>query len=571
MQTEHAIAGDVGSAVLPGKAVRALQWVVLFVLIAPLWLVTRDLFDGATVSFARETQNPDGLYFWLLNSNWLLGVLFFKTVFMVSDLTGVGYQPIIKLVVSGLLVLIYSELVSLGVRMFRLPRAEAALAGLVCIASPSLYILVNSAAAPILLCLWLAFAGHRMFWDRKPAVRLLGLGFIAVSFQLNSNLVFVLALDVVCLLQNREQLRSRLKWFAALAAVAVAVYAGMRLVAPPRQIFVEYNQLLNPFAPADLRRMIRAVLMFLTWGVLPLAVLLLVMAVTWWPFRSRLPAQANSASPVAWFGLAAATFLCAAAAFPYVMVGKGPPLFTYVGHGDSLTEHVLRAAHAGPLAPTWANTSGRHGLLYSFVLGMACWMLIKVATQLFSGRFRPLAPLTLFGLMIPLFLAWVIPAYQNKLEHQYAEVSFSRGFSALPAAPAGIVDVRYSPPSDWLMWSNSAGMVLREAWGRSNYYAMFHSLDIYRDDLQWQYHAYFKTPGGLTSTLIQHSIAMDAYPGEDCISSYVAQLPQPHWLDLWLGGLASARVAPAKVTPLESTCASGRVLRNPTPQKKVIP
>lgn len=556
----------------PTRAVRAMQVIVLLLLIGPLWLVTRDLFDGATVALAAALNNPDGLYFWFSNGNWVLAVLFFKLCFAVSDLLGIGYLPVVKLAVTAMLLGLYGEFVFLGRRLLGFAADEARLVGLLCLASPSLYIFVNSGAVPILLCIWLVFVGHRLFWHDRLVGRLTGLALLGASFQLNSNLVFALALDVVFLYRFAPMRRARLKWFVLLLLTAITVYATMRLLAPPRQIFVEYNNLLNPLRAEDLRRMVRATAMFLTWGFMPLSALLAALtAALLWRGRSGAGSASSSLAPATpWFGILATVFLCAAAAFPYVMVGKGPPLFAYVGQGGGLTEQVLRAAHSGPLVPTWANTSARHGLLYAVPIAVLTWLLVRTALRRFQRGGTQFTAAGVFLVVLPLFLVWVLPAYRNKLEMQYAEISLIKGLKSVPPAPAGVVDLRYSPVSDWLIWANDANAMLREAWGRAHYYAMFHAIDAYRDDLQWQYHAYFKGPGGMKSPLIQRSVGMDGFPGEDCQSHYEAALPRPGLLDALTSGLLPASVGAAQVRLLTSTCRAGQQLPNPTPDKKAI-
>ena len=45
-----------------------LQLVVLLLVVGPLWLFSRDLFDGSIISQARAFNNPDGLYLWLMSA-----------------------------------------------------------------------------------------------------------------------------------------------------------------------------------------------------------------------------------------------------------------------------------------------------------------------------------------------------------------------------------------------------------------------------------------------------------------------------------------------------------------------
>ena len=561
-------------AASPGLSVRQLrllQAVTLLLLIVPHWMVTRDLFDGALASFAELSGHRDGLDFSLLNANWLLAAWFVQACFWLGDLLGIGYLVVVKLVISAMLLGLYHEFVRLGRDLFRLDDTEARLVGLLCLASPSLYTLVSSLVVPNPLCFWLAFVGHRLFWSDKAHWRWLGLLVTAVSFQLNSNLVFVLALDVVYLYRFRPQLRQRLPWFCLLFLVAVAVYAGMRLIFPPQQIYAQYNQLLNPFDPASLARLAKALVMFLTWGAIPISALLLATAAAA-VLRRRLGEAVPAANPaIDWFVPLAAAFLCAAAIFPYVMVGKGTPLFTWVSIGNGITEQVLRAVYAGPFAPTWANSSGRHGLLYSIPLAWLSWSCAKAVLQR-QGLWRQrIGPGWLFVLILPLFLVWVLPAYRNKLEMQFAEISLVNGFKTVPVAPPGVVDLRFGPAPDWLFWSSSGSLILRQAWGSSAYFAVFHQIDSWRDDLLWQYHTLFLAPGGLSSNLVQHSLAMDGYPGADCVSSYEARIPVPGSLDVWLSGWRQDAVPAAAVRLLAADCKAGRLMPNPTPLKMVIP
>ena len=561
-------------AASPGLSVRQLrllQAVTLLLLIVPHWMVTRDLFDGALASFAELSGHRDGLDFSLLNANWLLAAWFIQVCFWLGDLLGLGYLIVVKLVISAMLLGLYHEFVRVGRELFRLDDTEARLVGLLCLASPSLYTLVSSLVVPNPLCFWLAFVGHRLFWSDKVHWRWLGLLVTAVSFQLNSNLVFVLALDVVYLYRFRPQRRQRLPWFGLLFLVAVAVYAGMRFISPPQQIYAQYNQLLNPFDPASLARLVKALIMFLTWGVIPISALLmagLAAAVLRRGFRQSVP---DPKPVIDRFVPLAAAFLCAAAIFPYVMVGKGTALFTWVSIGNGITEQVLRAVYAGPFAPTWANSSGRHGLLFSIPLGWLAWSCAKAVLQRQGLWRRRIGPGWLYVLILPLFLVWVLPAYRNKLEMQFAEISLVKGFKVVPAAPAGVVDLRFSPAPDWLFWSSSGSLILREAWASSAYFAVFHQTDGWRDDLLWQYHALFLAPGGLSSALVQHSMAMDGYPGADCYSRYEARIPVPGSVEVWFSGWRQDAVPAAAVRLLASDCKAGRGLTNPTPLKRVIP
>ena len=554
-----------------GSMERALRALMLLLVIGPLWLMTRNLFDGAPTAHAEMIGNFDGVYYWTTNANWPLAVLLYKACNALAGLLSLPFLPVMKLVITALLLGLYAELTRLARELFAFGESESRCVALICLASPSLYTLVSTTIAPILLCVWLVFAGHRLFRSGDLRLRFAGLALLALSFQLASNLVLSMALELAFMLRYPERRQPRLKWLALLAATAVTVYASMRLLSPPKLIFVEHNLLLNPFRPDDLRRIIKATLMFLTWGVIPLAAMLLALLAGGLAQRGVRVDRDALRDRSSWQMILICMLLCAAAAFPYVMVGKGPPLFTLRSMGEGITEQVLRAAHTGWFAPTWPNTSGRHGFLYSIGIALLSWQLARlVLNALGPGRMSG-KPVRQFLLLAPLMLAWLLPAYGNKLRHQYTEESLVKALKALPPAPAGIVELHYSPVTDYVIWTTSAGVVLRQAWGRSDYYAMFHSVPAYLADMQWSYHAYLQDPGLLQTQRMQNFYAMSNFPGERCLTQYEAQLPQPAWTDVVLGGVFPGRVEPARVVQTYSGCRADYRVPNPTPDKKLIP
>lgn len=548
---------------------------VLLLLIGPHWLLLRDQFDGATITFAAVTGLHDGVEAALRNANWPVALIFHKTCIALGTALGVSYLLFVKLALSLLLVGLYVELRGLAQGLFGLDAPQARQAALVASASPVLYTLVSSQIVPILLCVWLVFLGHRLYRQGSLGVRAAGLAVLAVSFQLNSNLVFALALELVWLVRLGHGFRARLAASAVLLATAIAVYLTMRWLLPPAQMFTEYNQLLKPWRPDELRRIVKATLMFLTWGVIPLAAVLIAVAcllARGMPVRVDMP-RLRAALDVHGPMVAGAAFLGAAAAFPYVMVGKGPPLFTLLSIGEGLTEQVLRAAHAGPLAPTWANSSGRHALLYGAAMGLLAWALGRLTWVACAvGPARPgNMPRSVFAVMLAMMLAWVLPAYWNKLQTQFAEQSLLHGLRGVPPAPPGVVELSYRPVTDWLIWTQSAGMILHEAWGKAPYWPSFYSVDAYRLDMQWQYHAYLRQTGGLTNPAMQHFLGLHGLVNEDCITRYRAALPPFDPSQVLLAGLRPAWVPAATIEALGTDCQAGRILPNPLPDKKLIP
>ena len=125
--------------------------------------------------------------------------------------------------------------------------------------------------------------------------------------------------------------------------------------------------------------------------------------------------------------------------------------------------------------------------------------------------------------------------------------------------------------TDWLIWSQSAGVILQQAWGRASYWPSFHAVPAYHRDMLWQYDVYLRQTGGLTQPAMQHYLGAHGLTSEDCISRYRAILPAFDPGQVLLSGLHPDSVAAATISAEGSDCQPGRVLPNPTPDKKLIP
>jgi hypothetical protein len=75
----------------------------------------------------------------------------------------------------------------------------------------------------------------------------------------------------------------------------------------------------------------------------------------------------------------------------------------------------------------------------------------------------------------------------------------------------------------------------------------------------------------MTLPRVQHVLAMDGFPGADCISHYRANLPMPDLKVSLLAGWMPDLVPSAEAVFVGTDCQPGRVVPNPTPGKAVIP
>jgi hypothetical protein len=407
-------------------------------------------------------------------------------------------------------------------------------------------------------------------WAPRLSFKVAGLVVCILAFQLNSNLVFVLALQAVRLYAQPKITRSMWGWTSAVIFAAVGVYALLRFGLPRGQLHLSYNELLWPTNKENIIKLFKCLVMFGTWTVYPLTALMLVYLTTQKAAVSH-QASGDVSSPLSTDQkLAIAAFLMVAAAFPYVMVGKGFALFTPTFFGQGLTERTLREVYDGwYLAPTYSSTSARHTLMLAFPLAVFSVLAVDRLAQYKKQTLSALQTFLAIALLPALF---AVGGYWNRLSQMYVHEQLVLGLRALPAPPAGVIELAYTPKSDWLIWVPDGNLMARRAWGVSHYFSMMHSTTVYADDLKWQYHALHKNfKNKIPEDELQGMAAMKDFPGEACLTKYQTTLPSASWGQILLGQWMSGYIEPAIVKTISSDCIIDREIVNPTPNKIVIP
>jgi len=498
-----------------------------------------------------------------------LAAAFFKICFFLASILQIHYLLIVKIIFALTLLGIYRELQYLLLELFRANKQECQFVALLCISIPSLYVFMASQVVIHLVCFWFLFIGHRFFRHQGFFNLSVGLFFLLLSFQVASCMIFVLALEAVYGYETRNW--KRLYFGAVLLLMSIAYLFTLKIVSPPQQLHANYNQFLNIFSLVGILRLFKSIAMYMTWWILPVSAFMGSLLICYIAKYPRIKSNHIHALGNNFHHLMIAAFLCLAAVFPYLAVGKAAALFTVTRFGEGITEKTLRAVYTGLFAPTWSNTSGRQAVLYAMPLALVTWYMAKGVFLHHGYILKKYSYRYLFLSLFIMQMIWVGPGYMNKLDTQFSEISLRKALATLPAAPPGVVDLRYQPASDWLFWSSASNLLLREAWGRSDYYSMFHQTDDVRNDLMWQYHAFFLAQDGLNSAKIQHSMAMDGFPGVACWSRYEAVLPPAGWLALLAGGWFPGWVPAAHVRQLDADCQADRRMPNPTPWKINIP
>ena len=382
--------------------------------------------------------------------------------------------------------------------------------------------------------------------------------------------MFVLALQAVPFYAQLRITCSTWAWTLAFVAASVGVYAGLRFGVPRGQLHLSYNELLWLIKKEHIIKIAKCLAMFDTWAVYPLAALILVFLMPRKPAVSHHVQRDVSSLLSIHQKLGVVAVLMVAAAFPHVMTGKGFALFTPTFFGQGLTERTLREAYEGwYLAPTYSSTSARHTLMLAFPLAVFSVLAVDRLACYKKQAFSALQTFLVIALLPALF---AVGGYWNRLSQMYVHEQLVLGLRALPEPPAGVIEVAYTPKSDWLIWVADGNLMARRAWGKSHFFSMIYSTSAYADDLKWQYHALYKNlKNKIPEDDLQGMAGMNGFPDEACLTKYQATLPPASWWQLILGQWIHAYLKPAIVQTISSDCVVGRVIVNPKPNKVVIP
>lgn len=437
---------------------RALWWLALLLVLGPLWLVQRDVWDGVIGSYGLQRGVYKGIHDWLVPSNWGLMYLIVRAMGWLSELLAVPHWVWAKLLLCASVIGISLESRRLCAGMLGWGERDSRAAGLLALTFPCWYLLYGSTFV-YLVFVWWMFLGHRWLHGASRWRQAAGFVLLLASFQVNSNLVMVFALEAArWLCRDRGQTWSWRR-SALIALCAIGVYLALRLVFPPQGNYAGYNKLVMPLSVEGVVAWVRAALMFATW--LPL---IAAPAVLGWMLARTEPREARDPRRE----LLAIALLFGGALFAYMAVGKGAPLFVV-----TLPLQWLGAgAHLGREAGQWIYTtvdgwSTRHTFLLSVPAAIASVGLLRIAVSRAEGTAAPRSWWAGLAFALVADLLWMLHGHGAKLARMAQEEAIIQALRATPAPPAGRLDLQLAPRPGWSVWTYEANYWMWLAHGRA--------------------------------------------------------------------------------------------------------
>ncbi|MBI2725240.1 MAG: hypothetical protein HYX42_03215 [Polaromonas sp.] len=541
-----------------------LVFLVLGALIGPgsVLLSGRDRWDGVIGDYLIQSNKLVGLSDWLQDSGWWLLWGLMRGLAWLVHHAGVDYWITLKIVIAAIMGWIAWETFRLAKDVFRMDEVQACWAAALTLVFPGYVLFHASCHVGVGLFLVFALLGYRMTLGAGPWRMAAGLVLIGLSFQMNSNLVLVPALELARWVLAGRTDRADRKRFLGLLAVAVAGYFFWKLVVGTGGVYSEagYNHIVWPVDMASIKKLLVTSVLWASW--LPL---LLLGPVVWLACRAGFPRGPAEAAATARQQLLAGLLLCGAAVLAYIAAGKAAPFFvpTVFGTGGSVYATFAMEFRPGNFFSGLASPQIRHTILLGPMLSIsmvaAC---IYVARRFPSARIAPAAALSLMlGVTWVHQSGWALWAHHEKLVQGALDQSVVNALKKLPPPPDGasILIERRQPQlqKDWT-GTLETNFMLYEAYGRA----------------AWIADTVFAPTGpshGIALALLEENKAgflrwapkkdirifhiADDFTDSRCTAGYVFELAKPGAMDLlWRMPFAPASVAPATLVSSSRQC-----------------
>ena len=219
-------------------------YLILFFLFIPLNFVPQ-IFDGVIIEYAFVIEDLSALKLWYYERARQFHLLIILIVDFLAKYT--FFEP--EILFDGFsiiaLILLCAEVKKYSIFLFGFEKKWSNLAALFTAIFPVWHVLVDFDISTYLISIYFLFFGYRKFIDKKIYNNFIGLIFIILSFNVDSNLIFVIGLSTIHLLINYNRLNNSPKFNFLKLMMIIATSFGYYFIRgkyfPPFGHFVGYN------------------------------------------------------------------------------------------------------------------------------------------------------------------------------------------------------------------------------------------------------------------------------------------------------------------------------------------
>ncbi|MBO6776135.1 MAG: hypothetical protein JJ897_11635 [Marinibacterium sp.] len=296
---------------------------ILAIMGAQILLAPMDFWDGRILSHAFETGELDGVWNWFTESGWFvqLGIIVTLESFL-GPLTIYGLRFLSVIALCGIAI----ETYKFARGTLQMTRTDGLFVAAATSAFPAWSALLSSVLFIYVLCVWLVLLAVRLIMTGEFLPRLAGSLLLLLSLDMSSNHVFSIALAAVyatCSWRNKDSRDpSILLYFGLVTVISVGAFFVEQLLFEATGLYANYNHI---SISELIEHPTEHVVLLTRFFSYPIAAAVIVVAAS---FAVRVvvpvrPQGVSHDSRMSLWPILVGLFLVGAAAFPYVIVGKG--------------------------------------------------------------------------------------------------------------------------------------------------------------------------------------------------------------------------------------------------------
>lgn len=420
------------------------------VLGAALLLAPMDYWDGRILDHAFDTEQIMGVRNWFTTSGWHLQYYIFAAARAVSDVTGVKGSFLLDVItILALCGLVYESARAasrLGALDGSWPLAVAFLVAMF----PAWNVLLSSVLFIYVLCCYLVLLGVRLIFDGDRSGFMFGAVATVASLQLNSNFLFSIVLASAYLATDALVLRapvrpSFVRW-VGVATLSVSSFLLLRMNFTPSGDYADYNRINLPGSVREVLQFFFEFARYLQYPTALAAILLFFTLLTIVLHRRGADRPDFTRDPLSliWpivIGIA----LSAAAAFPYVVVGKAADLRSFADWNQR---------HTFPMVVPIAI----------FIGGLARYVAVRAGL---GGRYA-FAPIGLVIIFLGIWQTYGVWQKYSRAAYEAALISALQ--QRRPPASGVVLMIAPQAPGPWFRYYE-ANWILVQAYRQENWLA----------------------------------------------------------------------------------------------------
>jgi len=219
------------------------NYFLYFIILSAFVFFIPDTHDGTILDYGFETKDFSGISTMFTEITRYFDYVLLKIIFKVCIFFDLPYQFIFDLITVIILILFSFEVKKYSEIVFKLDSFWSNFSGILAITFPVWHVLVSSPISLTLISFYLALLGYRIFISRKIELKLLGMVLIICSFNVLSNLSFIIGLSLahnIMLYSRKEELQVRILF--SIICLSLIFFFFKSTFFPPHGYYENYNQ-----------------------------------------------------------------------------------------------------------------------------------------------------------------------------------------------------------------------------------------------------------------------------------------------------------------------------------------